>query len=407
MTQEVGTTQPIVRPLTSQMLRRVSADAILAVLRRGDVMTATDLMEATGLSRTSVHEVCSDLLRLHWIGEVDVPAGDGPSGPGRRPRRYAFDGNAGRVLGIDLGVHTFTVCVSDLRGRVLVEVQQSVVDPDTGDRSQVLERMVDEAMVRAGVTAQDVLAVGVGVPSSVSAVDEIRYPPEQRGAELGRDLGVRHGWPVLIENDANLAALGERWCGAATGLDNFVVLLAGERLGAGIYMDGRLARGHRGSAGELRFVSLMPSVQQEVLGIARHARLLGAAAVADGAATPTLRAMVDGDAAAVTAKTVFDAAAAGDASAAAIVTTVCERLAQLVAVLATLLDPERVVIAGGIADAGDLLATTTRSLLPSAMIDNPPQISASTLGRDGVVIGGIRLALDHLEAHLLDGMTLG
>lgn len=395
------------QPLTSQMLRRVSADAILGVLRGGDVMTASDLMAATGLSRTSVHEVCSDLLRLRWIVELDGLSVGGPVGPGRRPRRYAFDGSTGRVLGIDLGVHTFTVSVADLRGRVLVEVQERLADTGQDDRGRVLEQIVDEALARAEVTGKDVLAVGIGVPSSVSAVDEIRYPQEQRGATLGRRLAAGRGWPVLIENDANLAALGERWRGAATGLDNFVVLLAGERLGAGIYMDGRLARGHRGSAGELRFVSLMPSVQQEVLGIARHARQLGVAAVAGGSATAGLRSMVDGDAQAVTAKTVFAAAAAGDDSAATIVTTVCERLARLVAVLATLLDPQRVVIAGGIADAGELLAATTRSLLPHAMIDNPPEITASRLGQDVVVIGGIRLALDHLEAHLLDGMTLG
>lgn len=395
------------QPLTSQMLRRVSADAILGVLRGGDVMTASDLMAATGLSRTSVHEVCSDLLRLRWIVELDGLPVDGPAGPGRRPRRYAFDGSTGRVLGVDLGAHTFTVCVADLRGRVLVEVQEPLTDTGEDDRERVLERIVDAALARAEVSGPDVLAVGIGVPSSVSAVDEIRYPQEQRGAALGRRLAAGRGWPVLIENDANLAALGERWRGAATGLDNFVVLLAGERLGAGIYMDGRLARGHRGSAGELRFVSLMPSVQPEVLGIARHARQLGVAAVAGGSATAGLFSMVAGDAEAVTAKTVFAAAAAGDGSAAAIVTTVCERLARLVAVLATLLDPQRVVIAGGIADAGELLAATTRSLLPHAMIDNPPEITASTLGQDVVVLGGIRLALDHLEAHLLDGMTLG
>ncbi|WP_353651633.1 hypothetical protein ABLG96_04680 [Nakamurella sp. A5-74] len=70
-------------------------------------------------------------------------------------------------------------------------------------------------------------------------------------------------------------------------------------------------------------------------------------------------------------------------------------------------DPQRVVIAGGIADAGELLAATTRSLLPHAMIDNPPEIVASWLGQEVVVFGGIRLALDHREAHLLDGMALG
>lgn len=388
--------------LTSQMLRRVSADAILAALRTSAAMTASDLMTATGLSRTSVHGVCADLLSLGWIVELDGAPDSRQAGPGRRPRRYALNGNSGRVLGIDLGVNTITVCVADLRGQVLFEVQEHLSDPADADRGGMLERITDAALRRAGIEDSDIQVVGIGVPSSVSAGEEISYPEEQQGAALGRRLADTRGWHALIENDANLAAIGERWRGAATGLDNFVVLLAGERLGAGIFLDGRLARGHRGSAGELRFVSLMPAVQQEELGIAKHARELGAEAITRGTATRILQQSSGGRSDRMTAKMVFAAASSGDVSAAAIVETVCQRLAQLVAVLATLLDPQRVVIAGGIADAGELLADTTRSLLPHAMIDNPPELTASSLGQDGVVIGSIRLALDHLEAHLLD-----
>lgn len=230
---------------------------------------------------------------------------------------------------------------------------------------------------------------------------------------------------MLIENDANLAALGERWAGVARSLDNVVVVLAGERLGAGILMGGRLVRGEHGSAGELRFVSLMPAIGPEVLGIARHARELAASAIADGTATfGTDVSDADADAGAdagagagvgagvdaegrpeVSARAVFRAAADGDESALRIVRTVCERLAHLVGVLATLLDPAMVVISGGVADAGRLLVDTIQQLLPAAMIDNPPLVAASSLGADAVVTGGVRLALDHLEIHLLDGLV--
>ncbi|MEJ7648308.1 MAG: ROK family protein [Nakamurella sp.] len=415
------------RPVTSHQLRRVSADALLAVLRMGEVMTASELMEATGFSRTSVHEVCADLLRLGRIVEVDGSTTPGAlsdatgtpgaaqgmsGGRGRPPRRYAFAAGSGAVVAVDLGVHTITVWVTDLRGVLRGAAERTLLDPVTADRTTVLDELVGSALAGAGMRTGDVLVAVVGVPSSVSAVQQIEYPAEQRGVALATAWATGHGWPVLIENDANLAALGERWSGVARSLDNVVVVLAGERLGAGILMGGRLVRGEHGSAGELRFVSLMPAIGPEVLGIARHARELAAAAIADGTATfgaPAQRPAVDGAAALdtpdVSARTVFRAAADGDESALRIVRTVCERLAQLVGVLATLLDPAMVVISGGIADAGRVLVDTIQQLLPAAMIDNPPLVAASSLGADAVVTGGVRLGLDHLERHLLDGLV--
>jgi predicted NBD/HSP70 family sugar kinase len=149
----------------------------------------------------------------------------------------------------------------------------------------------------------------------------------------------------------------------------------------------------------------MPDVHRDY-GIAWHTRELAAQALTHGQATPGLRALAQhgshGDE--VSALNVFKAAEAGDESAQTIVTTVCHRLALLVGALATLLDPAIVVISGGIAAAGDLLAATTQSLLPTEMIDNPPTIAVSALGQQATVHGAIWMALSHVEVHLLDDL---
>lgn len=405
-----STTDGPARPTTSHQLRRVSADALVAVLRDGGVMTASELMAATGLSRTSVHEVCADLLRLGRIVEVETESVGtaAVSGPrGRPPRRYAFAAGSGAIVSVDLGVHTITVWVADLRGSRRASAEEMLPDPITADRPAVLDGLLRQALEAAGLSAEAVLVAVVGIPAAVSTERGVDYPPEQRGITTARAWAHRHGWPVLVENDANLAALGERWAGVAQSLDDVVVVLAGERLGAGILTDGRLVRGRHGSAGELRFVSLVPQIGPEVLGMGRHARELAAQAIADGTATAGLLALrgTEQEGSGPTARAVFLAAQDGDPSALGIVRIVCRRLAHLIAVLATLLDPAMVVVSGGLAEAGALLVDTIGEELPTAMIDNPPTIAASVLGADAVVTGGVRLALDHLERHLLDGLV--
>ncbi|MGB3184287.1 MAG: ROK family protein [Ornithinimicrobium sp.] len=391
-------------PLTSHALRRISADSILAALRQGEVMTVTELMTATRLSRTAVHDACGDLLLRGWIQEPEAPSLV-DVGRGRPPRRYVYAARAGVTVSVDLGVHTITVRVTDLRGTALASAERHLEDPAGADRLTILDEMTDDALATAHTDSKRVLAATVGVPMSLSPARAIPYLPEQSVIDLTQTWARGREWTLLLENDANLAALAERWCGCGQDEENFVVILAGERLGAGIVVDGRLLRGEHSSAGELRFLSLIPSVEREWLGIARHTRLLAAQALSSGTATAGLRAARDAsETGEVSSSAVFEAAEAGDESALLVVRTVCGRLGQIIGVLATLLDPAVVIIAGGVAEAGAFVATVTESLLPRGVMDNIPRIAASPLGHDVVVTGGVRLALDHIEHHLLDDL---
>ena len=123
----------------------------------------------------------------------------------------------------------------------------------------------------------------MGVPTPVDAdgrpVGREAYLPGLPGRDLGTEIGGRNGWLVVLENDANLAALGERWRGVAAGVDDLVVMVADERLGSGLFLGGRPVRGHAGGAGELRFLELIERVGS-TYGIAYLVRTLGAEAVA-------------------------------------------------------------------------------------------------------------------------------
>ena len=397
---------------TSLMLRRMTASAVLDALRAGGPMTGSDLMGATGLARPTIHVVCNDLIRLGWIRETDSRRPEGEARRGRPARCYEFQSRAGFVLGID-ATDRVRVRLADLRGDRVAEVGEPLdhVSVPADERVAAVRRAADAALSSAAVDPARVLAVTVGVPTPVDGdgrlVGREAYLPGLPGRDLRPEIGGRHGWAVLFENDANLAAWGERWRGVAAGVDDLVVMVADERLGSGLFLGGRPVRGHAGGAGELRFLELVERVGS-TYGIAYLVRTLGAEAVASQRGRTgqpprgrLLWTMADGDPSRVRTATVLEAARAGDEVALEIVDEVADRMAHAVAALAGMLNPELVVISGAVANDGDLFLDRIRARLVPELIDTPPRLAMSTLGDRAVVTGAVRLALDHVEASLL------
>jgi predicted NBD/HSP70 family sugar kinase len=395
---------------TSLLLRRMTASAVLDALRAGGPMTGSDLMSATGLTRPTVHVVCNDLIRLGWIREMDSRPPTGEGRRGRPARCYEFQSRAGFVVGID-ATDRVAVRLADLRGDRVAEAGEPLahVSVPADVRVAAIRRAIDAVLAAADADPARVLAVTVGVPAPVD--DEGRpagresYLPGLPGRDLGPEIGGRHGWPVLLENDANLAAWGEHWRGVAAGVDDLVVMVADERLGSGLLLGGRPIRGHAGAAGELRFLELIERVGS-TYGIAYLVRTLGAEALAGcrgakGRRGRLLWTMAGGDPARVETATVLEAARAGDEVAVAVVDEVADRMAHVVAALAGMLNPELVVISGAVADDGDLFLDRIRARLLPDLIDSPPRLAMSSLGDQAVVTGAVRLALDHVEASLL------
>ncbi|WP_328322097.1 ROK family transcriptional regulator [Kribbella sp. NBC_00382] len=384
---------------TPPLLRRVNAGKLLGVLSTAGVMTGTGLIEATGLTRATVHAVCNDLIAMGWVVELD-PGHDAPGTPvGRPSRRFEFNSQAGYVLGIDVGASKTTVLLSDLRGETVAKTGRSFQAVKTpAEQTQVVNEAILQVLSEARVTDAEVLAAGVGVAAPVDREGNILVDDEfwrRFDAGLTTRLTELHGWPVLLENDANLAALGEHWRGEARDVDDLVVLLAGERFGSGLMDSGRLLHGSRGGAGEMVYLKLVEGVG-DTAGIARTARELGTKAVADRAVETSLR-----GSAPVTAELVFAAAADGDKVALSILQHVAGRTARVVATLAILFNPELVVIGGAVATAAKALLPEIEKQL-ATFTTTPPQVAVSSLGDTIVSVGAVRHALNYVEQHALD-----
>jgi predicted NBD/HSP70 family sugar kinase len=385
---------------TPPMLRRVNAGKLLGVLSKGGVMTGTGLIEATGLTRATVHAVCNDLISMGWVVEHD-PGRDDTS-VGRPSRRFEYNTRAGYVLGIDIGAAKTTVLLADLRGETVAKVGRSVSDVKTAaERTEIVHETVVEALAGAELTDGRVLAAGVGVAAPVDRDGNILVDDEfwrRFDAGLASRLTELHGWPVLLENDANLATLGEHWRGEGRNVGDLAVLLAGERFGSGLMDSGRLLHGSRGGAGEMVFLKLVEGVG-DTHGIARIAREQGAAAVADPTVETVLRELACDRP--VTAELVFAAAAKGDEVALGILQHVSARTARVVATLGILFNPELVVLGGAVAEAAAALLPDIEKHL-AGFTSTPPRVAVSPLGDAIVSVGAVRHALNYVEQHALD-----
>ena len=368
--------------------RAGNARRVLAAAWPGEPLTAGDLMEATGLTRATVLSVCKDLVSAGWLGELADARAAGDYEKGRPARRYAFRPDCRYAVGVDAGAHSLTAAVVNLAGTELARIRRAS-DPEASglDRRAALESLVLDVLEQAGVAPEAVAAVVVGVPAPVDASgrspqDRLDNFWNRMNPEFITVFGDRD-WDVVVDNDANLAALAESATGMDAGVRGFATLLSGERFGAGVVIDGQLMRGKRGAVGELRVLDLVVGVDSAD-GLAHQARAELRNAAAAGRLVGMLAACPDME---PDAKHVFAAAELGDPVALEIVDVLARRLAPVAMLLSGMLDLERIIVAGAIAPAVGPVLKRTRELMGRDSTLSWAELVASEHG-DGVVLAG-------------------
>jgi predicted NBD/HSP70 family sugar kinase len=396
-------------------LRATNAAAVLAVVRSADPHPRlSELARATRLSRPTVEAITEELADCGLIEVAPALSARGQRSPGRPARRFRFRAHAGFVVGVDVRPRSLTVCLADLDGEpVAVRSRRVRADLTGADRARAVTEVIEEAVAEAGADAARVWAATVGTPGLVDRANaRVRQADNLltwADTDIVGTLRDHLHCPVAVENDANLAALGEQWRGVgrtspaarveagrqeedpsadpareSTGamVDEMVFVLLGERLGAGVITGGRLLRGHHGAAGEIGFI-----------------RFPGPPHTADSLGSPDTPGLEPLPAAVVTA------AAAGEANAVNAVESYGRRLAEGIAPVLLALDPALVVIGTSqfptpeTAAAADILLAAARRHAHTLLVD-PPHWQLSVLGDDGVLTGAVRFALSSVEVVL-------
>jgi predicted NBD/HSP70 family sugar kinase len=386
--------------------RRLNTASVLDLAWESEAFTASDVIAATGLTRSTVIALCDELVERGWFAELpNARAAGGEYRKGRPARRYELRADAGVVLGVDAGQHCITATAADLRGRELARAHTEI-DPDGRDGAERLaaaDATVAAVLDRAGARPEAVLCAAVGVPAP-TGLDGSSPEGEQRFWERMNPGYAAHfrarGWLTEVENDANLAALAEGALGAGAGASSYIALVSGERFGAGYVVDGHLVRGRRGAAGELRLLALVEGVGS-THGIGNLLRRWALEVRAEGAADPGSPLMT-APADRLGAELVLRAAEAGDGAALALAERMAERLARICAVLGGLLDVERIVLAGAVAASLDVVLKRAAQRLDELTHPPAPELVASTLGGGVVSLGAVTRALEVVRANAMD-----
>lgn len=366
------------------LLRRINSAVVLRTLRdaRTQTLSLTELVGRTGLSRPTIEGVIEGLTEGGLVAEVAHDPADARR-QGRPARRFRFRAEAGHLLGIEIGVRRTRAILADLTGRTLDAHDRDVDEAASADeRLGCLRSVVAELLRRSGVPRGSLRAVGVGTPGIVEDDGTVRLCtalPGWTGLALGERLQRSFRCPVLVENDANVAAVAEHWKGAATGTDDLVFVLAGLSPGAGSLIGGRVHRGFGGAAGEIG---------------ALH--LLGHEAVPEALLSTTGEPLDPLDETAVAR--VFRLAREGDPVAREAMDRFTGRLVHDVAALVLAIDPEIVVVGGWAAGLGGVLEPLRSRLARYCL--RPPKVALSALGEAAIATGALRLALGHVEERL-------
>jgi predicted NBD/HSP70 family sugar kinase len=382
------------------LLRELGEQAVLETIFREGPITRPEISAATNLSKPTVSAAVS---RLEQAGLVHA-AGIRPGQRGRSPVAYVVSDQAGFVVGGDIGGTNVRVAASDLFGEPICDRKR----PTTKDGSravgvQILE-MVSEVIDEAGATRGRPLALGISAPGVVDQssgrVTSLAYNVTPEGGfdplEVIRD---RFELPVLVDNNVNLAAVGEKWFGLARGVSTMVFIAIGAGIGMGIIIDDELVRGAHGAAGEIAYLPLVGDPFDP-----RH-RLHGGLED-EVAATGILEAFrqrrdpdAPGGRAPESAHEVFELAGRGDGAARAVIEHVASRLGAAIATVCAIIDPELVVLGGGIG-ANPLLLRPVRGAA-AALVPITARIETSSLGDRAALLGAIAVALQAARAQLL------
>ncbi|MER5321315.1 ROK family protein [Streptosporangium roseum] len=364
----------------ASLLRRLNSAAILRILRDGEVVTLTELARAARVSRPTAEGIVEELLAKRWAEECAEEPGDRRRG--RPARRFRFHGTAGHVVGVDVGGYKLLAMTADLNGEILA-TRRVAVSPElpAAERIGAVVALVEESAAGGGEPAAVVVGT-TGVVDEAGRVVKSVAIPGWTGVALQAELAGRIPAPVLVENDMRLAVLAEHWRGAAKGYRDVVYLFTGNRLGLGLLIGGTLHRGSHAASGEIGDQSSGYRLAfRNVIDYALSADPGELRSPGQSAEFAVARAR-EGDESAVRAVEAF-----------------ATRLAEGLVTIVNPLDPELVVVGGGLSQAGPLLVEPIQRHLDRVTL-YPPEVVASRLGNESVALGAVRLALDHLDRTL-------
>jgi predicted NBD/HSP70 family sugar kinase len=376
-------------------LRELNSRRVFDVLREKGTASRAEIARATGLSRSTVSSIISELLKGGLVEEGAEGTGvaHGEQG-GRPPVLLSLKSSAGLALGVDFGHTHLRVAISDLSHEVLAETREELdVDQSAEEGLAGATKLVKQVLEDAGADRDRVLGVGMGLPGPINqaarTVGSTAILPGWVGVDAAKELSQRLELPVQVENDANLGALAEFVWGSGQGHSELVYIKLSSGVGAGLLLGGRLYQGAGGTAGEIGH-----TVVQEGGAICRCGNRGCLETVASARAIAGMLSESRGEE--ISTTRLLELSANGDSAAARLIEEAGREIGIAVANLCNLINPDRVIVGGDLSGAGKLITEPIlESIRRFAIRSAADQVTVvpGVLGERAELLGALALVL--------------
>ncbi len=373
------------------IVRRANESRLIKIVAEHHPIGKPELMKLSGLSRPTVDLIVDGFIEKGVI----KPTGMSFGRPGRKATLFELDANAGFGLGFDLGGSKLAGAISNIAGEILAEEIEPTAKPAGPKTVAQMVDMAKRLCERADVDIARITQVTVGTPGIMNELGELSLGEnvdQLEGVHLQKILSKMLDAEVVVENDVNVAALGEFFHGTAIGINNFALLQIGTGIGCGIFVDGKLIKGHRGGAGETAFLPLFGDPNDpNAISNGLLESVAGSKGIVKEFAKQT------GEEIAV--KEICQRAKSGDLVAMNLIDNVSKYWGYACASLSAIVDPEMIILSGGIGCNPVFLEkvrAVTNSLLPYQVI-----IKQSKLENRAGVIGAASFSAERVRDKMI------
>lgn len=380
------------RTVNASVMRSINFSTILELIRRESPISRSKIAEQLHMSLPTVMRIVDELVTENLV----IDTGDTEWSGGRRRNLLKFNASSYVVIGVDLGGTKMYGAVSDLGGNVICEITIDQHGTTDEESYSCLVGLIQQLIDTCGRDMREIRGIGVGAPGITHTREGVVvWAPSLnwRDFPLKERLTQRFGLPVYVDNDVHLAAMGEMWFGEGAHVSNMVFIAIGTGIGAGIILDGVLYRGAHEAAGEIGY--LLPGRQylgKRYEGFGAFESLASGTGIAERARALLAQLKLGEPVDNLTSEDVFAAYRDGADWAKQVVDETVDYLALGISTVSVLLDPELIVLGGGVSGAADSLIQPILDRLEGS-IPVVPRITVSTLGRRAAVMGTITSTL--------------
>ena len=374
--------------ITAADMREINRSAILEIIRRESPIARSAIAERLDVSLPTVMRIVDELIeegyvRLHGSTEW--------SGGRRRPL-LEFNAESFVVIGVDMGGTKFYGAISDFGGKIIDEIDMGRHRTSSNGNYERLIELVDTLLASPKLGERRVRGIGVGAPGITLHKEGIvkwAYSLNWRDFPLKTRLTEHYGLPITVDNDVNLAAMGELWFGEGQNIQNMILIVSGAGIGAGIILDGALYRGGSEASGEIgHFIPGRNFLGKNYQDFGALEGVASGTGIVERARASLKSKRAAKELELLTADDVFLAARQGQAWAKSIIDETVDYFAIAIANLAVSFNPQLIVLGGSVSPFADLLIKPILSRLEGA-IPTPPKLVISKLGLRAGVMGAI------------------